>query len=151
MVINTTFNNISVISWWKPEYTEKTTDLSQVTDKLYHIMLCTSHWVGVEPTTSAVIDTDCIGNCKSNYHTITATTTPQNIVVNIELYFLNVYWKNTTKYICIQLLISTPLNVLLSIFQGDKLPAQAPASNGPVNSAEVDSLTDEVSKQVSEV
>jgi hypothetical protein len=22
--------------WWKPEYWEKTTDLSQVTDKLYH-------------------------------------------------------------------------------------------------------------------
>jgi hypothetical protein len=48
----------------------------QVTDKLYHIMLYTSPWAGFELTTSVIIGTDCIGSCKSNYHTITATTAP---------------------------------------------------------------------------
>ena len=43
IVFNATFNNISVRSSVllveEPEYTEKTTDLPQVTDKIYHIML----------------------------------------------------------------------------------------------------------------
>jgi hypothetical protein len=37
MVFNATFNNISVILWWLV-LLEETTDLPQVTDKLYHML-----------------------------------------------------------------------------------------------------------------
>jgi hypothetical protein len=45
MVFNATFNNISIISWQsvllveEMDYLEKTTNLPQYNDKLYHIMV----------------------------------------------------------------------------------------------------------------
>ena len=56
----------------KPEDLQKTTDLSQVTDKLYYITLYNSPWSRFEFTTSMVIGTDCIGSCIL----ITGLTTP---------------------------------------------------------------------------
>jgi hypothetical protein len=57
--------------WWRKP--EKTTDQSQGSDKLYHKML---YQTGFELTALVVIDTDCTGSCKSNYHMIMTTLVP---------------------------------------------------------------------------
>ena len=92
--------------WWmKSEYPEKTTDLSQVTDKFYHIMLYREHITRSGIRTHNVRG-DCTGSCKSSYHTITTTTALDNkrlirwkvrdCVSNINVYCgLNVHSKGT--------------------------------------------------------
>jgi len=84
MVFNATFNNISVILWRSVLLVEETGENHQPTYRkslTKFITKCcieyTSPWAGIELTTSVAIGTDCTGSCRSNYHTITATTAPK--------------------------------------------------------------------------
>ena len=86
MALNATYNNISVISWQSCLLVEETRapgenhwPVPSHWQTLSHtVMLYRVHlsWAWFELTTLVVIGTDCIGSCKSNYHTIMTKTTP---------------------------------------------------------------------------
>jgi hypothetical protein len=78
MVFSTTFKNTAAISWRSVllvEETDVNPCLSQVTDKLYHIMLYQVHliWSWFELTTLVEIDTYWLGRYKPNFHSTMTT------------------------------------------------------------------------------
>ena len=82
MVFNATFNTISAISWQSVVFLEET-GIPEKTHRpaanhwqaLSHNVVSRSRVV-FELKTLVVIDTECTGNHKSNYHTITITAVP---------------------------------------------------------------------------
>jgi hypothetical protein len=90
MMLNTTFNNISVISWRSVLLMEETgvpgenyLHVASPWQTLSHnVLSSTLTGAGFEITTLVVIGADCICSCKSNYHTITTTKVPSNNVLS---------------------------------------------------------------------
>ena len=79
MVYNVTFNNILAISLRSVLLVEQTGENHRPAASHWQtlsrkVVSITPGLSGIQLTTLVVIGTDCIGSCKSNYHTITAMT-----------------------------------------------------------------------------
>jgi hypothetical protein len=101
MVFNTTFNNISVISWWSVLLVEETGGPGEnhrpatrqtLSHNVVHLALSGSR------THIGGDGTDCIGNSKSNYHMIMATTAPLNHLM-LNNYITSVFHWNVTIWL----------------------------------------------------
>ena len=87
MLLNATFNNISVILWWSILLMEETGIPRENNWPVASHWQTSSHNVasstpGLKLTTLVVIDTDYAGIYKSNYHTIMTTTTA-HLIINL--------------------------------------------------------------------
>ena len=88
VVFNAT-NSISVVSWRSVLLVDKIGGPGENHRPVASYWQTWSHnvvhlaWSRFVLATSVLIGTDCIGSCKSNYHTITATTTPTTFNKNL--------------------------------------------------------------------
>ena len=81
----------------KPEYPEKTSVLSQLTETLSHNVLSSIPHHERDSNTQLLVvkDTDCIGSCKSNYHAITTTAEPPGVKVAASILCKFIFTKTT--------------------------------------------------------
>jgi hypothetical protein len=122
MVTNATFNNITVISWQSVLLVEETGCLRETQQS------AASHWqtlshnvvhlalMVIRTRLSVVVGTDCLGSCKSNYHTITPRRSPialgihdliESILISATIqwwlfhymYGIVVFWPNKPPYL----------------------------------------------------
>ena len=98
MVINVTFNNISAILWRSVLFVEESgvpgenhrPATNQWQTLSHNVISSTPRLGGIRThNVSGDLDTDWIGNCRSNYHTITTTTAPWLTI--IEEHFCKVH------------------------------------------------------------
>ena len=119
MVFNQYFTYIMTASFIGGGSLRKSPTCRKSLEKLYHLMLYRA-WAGFELTTLMVIGTDCTStfcvhcSCKSNYHTITTTTSPiskslvtLHILQKIQLNMYNTCIQSDIFIICILQSVST--------------------------------------------